>query len=960
MNPHFSRFSSPDAFLDQLAAWLLAHYGDDPATLTRLLVLLPSRRACRGLREAFLRQSLGKPLLLPLMQPIGELGEEDDFPSFLLNKNSGSYSIISSKKRQAMLASLIRKFDASTPARAFRLAASLGSLLDDVTRQRLDFSQLERLVPETLATHWQKTLAFLSIITSHWPRILQEQGATDQVTAQRDLTLFLAQHWKQHPPAFPVIAAGSTGSVPATAELIATIGHMKQGQVILPAFDADMPQIMWDALEPSHPQFALKQLLGKCDVKREQVSVIGEAKSTNLTLRTIFTPAPLTGLWQKAELAVAQDLSHIHTLEAATQLDEARMIAIAMREALDTPGKTAALITPDRELAKKVASQLARFNIIIDDSAGTPLKLMPSAVFLGLILEAVVSGYTPHALLALLRHPLSGLGRNTSQTREYSRLLEAKLLRGVRLHSGMSALLTAARAARLPDDFSRWLQTLADALRPLDIMWLKNEPHTLEHFIAAHCLAAEQVATTDETAGDVILWGKESGNQLAEMLSGWRAAGKGLGAIHAHEYPNLFDALIENETYRPRFGLHPRLHILSPIEARLSDYDLVILGELNEGTWPSKPKADPWMSLPMREAFGLPRSDFAIGQAAHDVWTLMQSREVLLTRAKKVSGKPTIASRWWVRLMTVVKGKAPDYESALSHNARYENIMRAQDAPFALPNLTRPKPVPPRAARPKRNSVTHMQTFADDPYRYYAQKMLGLRELPPLDQEPGAADFGNAIHKALENFILQHPKQLPEHAYQLLLEQGRASFGELMNRPAVEVLWWPRFEAIARAFLEKETELRREQYESACEIKAESQHDIAGETVTLVAKADRVDMGANVARLIDYKTGTLQNAKSIEEGRALQLPLTALALRDKRITQLVYWGLKGRIGQDDWVEADNSDALMEKTLNNFIQAMEYILAGDTEFAASYAARNSRSDDGYDYLTRRREWLGGSD
>ena len=64
-------------FVDALAAGLDAWVGGGPEDLAHATVLLPTRRACRSLREAFLRRSGGRPLLLPRLTPLGDVDEDD-------------------------------------------------------------------------------------------------------------------------------------------------------------------------------------------------------------------------------------------------------------------------------------------------------------------------------------------------------------------------------------------------------------------------------------------------------------------------------------------------------------------------------------------------------------------------------------------------------------------------------------------------------------------------------------------------------------------------------------------------------------------------------------------------------------------------------------------------------------------------------------------------------------------
>lgn len=958
-------FLLSESFVVLLARHLLERIRQQPEMAARMLVLLPSRRACRNLREVILKESGGKPMLLPRLMPIGDIGDEADLSAFFVEEEDAP-PVISSKKRIALLMELICRAEPTTAAKAYKLAVALADFLDEATINQLDLGKLEDLLPKggELAAHWQKTLDVLTLITRHLPRIMEEEGLRDCTQARNERLLKLAKHWHKNPPDFPVIAAGSTGSMPATAALLAVIGNMPEGEVILPGLDAGMDDNAWDVMDATHPQYVLKQLLKTFGTSRKNITLLGEAGKDNATLRAMFAPAPLTAKWSGLKLDANRDTEHIRLLEAATQLDEARMIALTLRKALDTPGKTAALITPDRGLARKVAAQLARYGITIDDSAGMPLSMTPAGIFLRLIADVVESEFAPAALLALLRHPLSAVGTSPPRTREFSRLLEKKLLRGIRHESGISSLVKDAKQKNMPEEFCQWLTRIDTVLRPLELLWLQNRPCTLDELMTQHVGAAEMLASSDEQPGSELLWQHESGNQLAELLGGWRQESSTFGTFLPHEYPALLENFMAAATYRPRYTLHPRLQILSPIEARLSHHDMVILGELNEGVWPSSPAEDPWMSMPMREAFGLPPAGFSLGQSAHDLWMLLHAKEVVLTRAKKITDKPTIASRWWVRLATLLDGHDKALFATLNHSATYEAMIRTQDAAIAHASATQPAPTPPKDMRPMRFSVSNIDRFSEDPYRYYAQYILGLRELDALDMEPDNREFGERVHKLIERFVTKFPDSFPEHAYQEFLLIAEVELQDVLARPAVKNLWWPRIELIAAQFLEEERVLRQQTFTSHCEIGSEYRFTVNDETLTLAARADRLDVLTDYARIIDYKTGDAPKTKQVKEGGALQLPLTAIAiakgsqaalLNGQKITELAYWLVKGNEKKSGLDVIETSDELFALAEQKLHEVAGLIRNENSAFPAATIDSKRKKYDAFAHLSRIKEW-----
>ena len=1004
MNSGLNLYTIPadSPFIAHLAGWILKSYGHDPAALTKILVLLPNRRSCRSLREAFLAATGGQPMLFPRIQPLGDV-ETLAIPYETLNTDLPP--AISGIRREFLLTRLVMDFKKSQQGRVFTveqaadLARQLAALIDDVHRHGLSFDRLAQLVPDELAVHWQQTLDFLHIVSHQWPAILAAENALDPVDRRNRELLAIADAWRNHPPDYPVIAAGSTGSTPATARLLGVIASLPEGRMILPGLDTDMPEAEWQALSETHPQFGMKQLLegmtspspswgegrtspspwkgeGGVGVRhaRELIERLPLQSTPTLTLplsgggdnarlatlRAILQSPEATARWSHSPLPLAEGLRRIRLLSADTLHDEARMIAIALREALETPGRTAALVTPDRTLARMVSAQMQRFGVAIDDSAGHALNATPAGCFLRLLIDMAASQAAPVELLALLRHPLAAAGYDTARCRLLSRRLETELLRGLRRAPGLEAL----RDATPHDSLKQPLDALAQNLRPL-FECFRHKEIPLYRMLDAHIACAEWLAATDVESGPARLWAGEGGSALAELLAELREHADLLDTVDPASYAGLFGVMLSGHSYYPRFGLHPRLHILSPIEARLQHFDRVILGGLNEGTWPAPPETDPWMSRPMREAFGLPSTARAVGQSAHDVYLLCAGGDALLTRSRKIDGTPTVPSRWLVRLETLVSGSNPALYAAMDVSADYAHAMQLLDSGAPLPPLARPHPAPPLAARPRRLHVTAIDHWLADPYRVYARHILDLRKLHDLDQDPTAADFGNLVHNTLERFVQRWPEALPEQPYEALIECGREAFADMLAFPAVASLWWPRFESMAGWVIEREIACRGMLRKVVAESKGRWDFDLDGKPFTLTTRIDRLeylrDGGIAIA---DYKTGAVPSAADIEQGRKNQLLLEALivmhghlepALEAKLpVSKLEYWKLSGRgdaakIQPVDIAHIDAAKTRLEALIRHYDHET-------TAYAPPpHVSSQHEQYNDYRHLTRRAEW-----
>ncbi|HTH17601.1 MAG TPA: double-strand break repair protein AddB, partial [Magnetospirillum sp.] len=647
------------AFVDALARHLLAEAGGDPLRLAEMEVLLPNQRARRSLREAFLRLSGGKPLLLPRLRTVDAVDEGDTL--LFADGPLDLPPAIPPVERHLLLTRLVmamgsgRGGHAPSPDQAARLAAELAALLDAVQIERVGFERLSTLVPEDYAAHWQVTLDFLKIVTEHWPTLLG-----DRLDPQERVNRMLgaqARRWRETPPDTPIIAAGSTGSRPATADLMAVIMGLPKGKLVLPGLDLAMDEATWAALDDSHPQVGMKRLLDRLGVRRRDVRSLLPAPdpraARSALLAEALRPAATCEAWRSLGEFPVATLDGVSRLDAQGPREEAGAIALLLREALETDGRTAALVTPDRTLARRVAAELKRWNLVIDDSAGRPLTNSEPGAYLRLLAEMVANDFSPHATLACLKHPLAAGAEDPARFRAMVRRLEIAALRGPRPAEGIAGLKAAAQDGKLRD----WLDGIAALLEPL-VRVMAAETASLADLVRAHMEAAEALATDHMLQGPLRLWRGEAGEALAQWAAELATAARSVGglfpAIPPRFYPALFDQLLSGQVVRQSWGSHPRLFIWGPMEARLQQADLMVLGGLNEGTWPGEAEADPWMSRPMRQSFGLPAPERKIGLAAHDFAQGFAAPRVVLSRAVRVDGTPTVPSRWLMRLDAVM------------------------------------------------------------------------------------------------------------------------------------------------------------------------------------------------------------------------------------------------------------------------------------------------------------------
>ena len=975
--PRLHTIPAHRGFADALVAGLMRRSGGDPLTLAQGMILLPTNRGVRAVTDAFVRAS-GGGLILPRMVALGdpELGEAAGSALDPADAEAPPPPAVAPSARRMILARLVeqerqRAGQPVTAAEAVRLAGDLARTLDQMLVEEVDPAELGALdLGPELTEHWQSALATFSVVLDRWPPVLERMGRID---AARRRTLLLdrtTRRWAEAQPAGFVCAAGVTDTAPAVARLLRCVSEMPGGSVVFAGLDLTMPDEEWDALGPhkpdpetgrtrraieTHPQCAMKLLLDRMGVGRGEVTVwrgggdydAGAARGR--AIANAMAPADFTGKWTDLP-AEDRRLSGVSTIELATPAEEAQAIALALREAIEEPGRTAALVTPDRALARRVAAHCRRWNILIDDTAGRPLSILLPGTFLLQLAEAAAQHFAPLPLLALLKHPLIRGEMERVEWLDGVRALD-KALRGPRPAPGLDGI--AAHVADEPTASAFWARA-APMLKAVGRTF-GDGPQGLRSLLA--CL--RECGQT--LCGDA-LWTGPAGRAAAEFLAGYEEeADHGPARVDPAELPGLLRSLFDDIAIRaiPREGQHPRLAIYGPIEARLQTADLMIASGLNEGVWPGRPAPDPWLAPRIRSLLGLVGLEQRIGIAAHDLAQAMGAPRAILTRARRDASGPTLASRFWLRLQAMAGDRFEAHPSLAAWAVEL-------DQPSGHYPATRPEPSPPAALRPTTISVTEVDRLKADPYAFYARRVLRLSPLDPVDADPSAAWRGTAVHDILEMWWKEDRCDV-----EALRPRALAMLRDQNTHPMMRALWQPRLiEAIDWIAAEVATKASEGRHVLSAEGKGRA--ELAG--VTLTGRFDRIDKAADGSLVvIDYKTGKPPSTTAVREGFSLQLGLLGLIAERGGFEGVAgkaggfeYWSLgRGREGlgyiatpvdPDGKRERIRTDEFVSIAVANFAEAAGQWLTGDAPFTAKLVPEYAPYAE-YDQLMRRDEWYG---
>ena len=948
--------------------------GHPPQAIGRIDLVVNTRRMQRRLRELF---DKGPASLLPRIHLIDNLdtlssGIALPRPSPALRRRLELITLVSKLLDQAP--------ELAPRASLYDLSDSLAGLIDEMQGEGVPVEAVTNLDVSDQSGHWERAKQFLDI--AH--RYLGESVTRpDPRARQRQVAAQLIASWAETPPQHPVIVAGSTGSRGTSALLMQAVSRLPQGAIIFPGFDFDMPGNVWtdlgddqEKLSQDHPQYRFRDMLRALDMSHRHVTAWTDRQppspERNALVSLSLRPAPVTHVWltEGPKLPDLQAATQGLTLiQAPTPRAEAIAIALRLRKAVED-GQTAALITPDRMLSRQVTSALDRWNIVPDDSAGSPLHLSPPGRFLRHIADLFVRKLDSEALLTILKHPLTHSGGDRNLHQLNTQRLELQLRRDGLPYPDAEGILRLARksVARSPDpdQMDVWATWVGQSFADLE----GTGDGPLEAWVAQHLSQAETIANGSNPTRESRLWHHTSGEEARKVMTNLAENAEYGGDMSASDYADLVGALLQSGEIRERDAPHPHVMIWGTMEARVQGADLIIMGGLNDSTWPEAPPPDPWLNRQMRLKAGLLLPERRIGLSAHDYQQSIAAPEVCLTRAIRSDEAETVPSRWLNRLGNLLNG-LPDrggdaaWKAMIKRGDHWLEQARALETVTRVAPATRPSPRPPRAARPHALSVTEIKRLIRDPYAVYAKHSLKLRALNPLVQSPDAPVRGIIVHEIMERFIKSVSANPANLTKSHLLETAAQVLEVEAPWPAARVMWLTKIERIADWFVENE--IKRQSYSSpaAFEKAAKGSHSFADLGFTLTGFADRIDRTDDGEILIyDYKTGAppskaeqkafdkqlLLEAAMVEEGGFKQIGVA-------RVANAAYIGLGSNPVE---LSAPLEEEPPHEVLAKLHALMTSYLSDDQGFTSRRMVKTTDFAGDYDQLARFGEWDGTND
>ncbi|MBL8789518.1 MAG: double-strand break repair protein AddB [Rhizobiales bacterium] len=988
MRPQPNVWTCGAGLVEALARQVLAGFPLEAGEhdLSRWTILVPTRRAARALEQRLFTLSEANALLLPRVRPIGDADEDllaDVFPDEsvpdALPKMGQLFlmlSLVDEWAKENPHLALAADVNASR-SQALGLAESLSDLVSQLATEEVEASLATVFRELDLAGHRQTIISLLALVQERLPARLAAENLIGPSERRNRLIRLEAKRIAEGGATGPIIAAGSTGSNPATRDLLRAIAHHPQGAVVLPGLDLALDDAAWDVIGPNHPQHALKILLAALDLPRSGVRSFAPESPRQALVREMMRPAGTTEQWAGAaslsRATVDAALRGVRLMEAPDRQHEARTAALLLREVLEQPGRHAALVTPDRDLAQMISAELQRWNAFIDDSGGEPLIRFGRAQLCKLLIDCVEKGFSPPAMVALLSHPDVTLGRDPAEARLLAQRLEVVLLRQdlppLSPLSFSDTLARVKRAATADTHLSRFVRAMEEA------DWAALAAHVQQLASALAPLVQDREATLAAhvdglaTALAMLAPGEDAGHSaplLEEVFESLRQESARHPVCRFRRALSSIVWALRQETLRAQRRDGTRLSIYGLAEARMIEADLVILAGLNETIWPAATDPGPWVNRSMRTSVGLAQPEREIGMTAHDLAQGMMHGNVVLMWSKRAGTAPLMPSRWILRLRALLEKAGLKPEQQL--DTAYVALARALDAGRGPSPVKMPRPAPPVGVRPTSFSVTEIEKLVRDPYWVFARRVL---KLEPLDALGGAADpalRGTLFHDALRLHVESGDPGLAS-----LLAAGEKVFAPYIAHPDVRHFWWPRFRRMAEAFVTENAVLREGVAASLVERGGRVTFRIGAAEHTLRARADRIDvLEDRTARLIDYKTGTVPSTIQVDVGLSPQLTLEAAMLRDggfgeglpQEASDLVYIHTGGGhppVTVSSLTEGRNAIDIKTVSARHFGGLKALLARYQTEQQAYIPRAIMFSDEDasdYDHLSRHAEWSRG--
>lgn len=900
-----------EPFLKYLGNLLKTLEEENFSNYLKAIVILPTRRAVKELKQTLLGSKEASATLFPRICAI------NDLDTFFPQKGK---PVLSETQQLGLCLQVLKAFPKIPEKFLLETAGHLMTLLEEGITYEVDFKKLETLVPESFAEHWQATSSFLKSFLEKWNEQIEASGFQEPASYRVQALKAIEKIWAETPPDFPIIAAGLDGFIPTIQALLKRITNLPQGKVVLTL----LPKNCEESVPPTHPNYLGHSFLQGVPI----LGRLGALTGRDHLLCELMSDTP----FEERDLS-AVSLEGVKLLECKTTSEEAKCIATLARYFLEEKQDTIAIVTPDEDLSIRIQEELKRWHITVDLASGRPLSKTKTG---RLLLESLELGFLPQSMfsvLSFLKHPLVCFGTDSP--------LSFKKL--VRRFEREVARTSVNPTQNLKDNLKNLQEDFNTAVK--GFLALKSgKKYPLVQFLETHLVLLEKFCADKNKR--CRLWEKEEGEALSNLFKTLFDHHSSFADVSYSTYVALWHFLLTREILRNPHS-HPRLKLLSPLQAAYIPFNRALVCGLNEGVWPELPSQNPWLNRAMLLELGFYDPQILIGRAAALFCHALKSPDVILSYSKRRQD-PVPPSRWIVRLKALAYSLAQEKALGLSLPVKTwcETLEKPKESRVLSPPLPRPCPT----LRPKRLSVTDLVRLWENPYSIYAKHVLGLYPLPEV-QEPFAQNsFGIWVHQILENSVAV--SSLNEKTLQDL---GRRFLPTTLSLEK-QHLWEMQFQRFSRWILDYLQEQGRKARGTWVEHSLSYCFKVGSTSYEIVGKADRIDyLGGRDYELIDYKTGICPTKKEIQDGAAPQLPLLALLFEKSNLGTHIQKFTYVSLNEKKIVSLERGHLVEEIEEKTYALLKDYNQL-ETPYPVNPIASLDNSYNIYARLERTKEWL----
>lgn len=910
---HMGRIGAKGVVLDEIAAFFIQKTAHNPIALAEHTFFLPTRRAVRSFIQSLRRISLTDVLVMPHvlalsdMPPVLDLNQKPLKTATPFERRILMQRLLSEERFKDLIASSTSK------SQLFHFIDAVLTIIDELFLYEVAPSDFQKVLPFELSMHQAQTFRLLQGIYTAWPTHLKTFQCLDPLEERVRRYRAYTQHLKVAEN--PVVTIGIQAHYGFVVDFLKAIQSMPQGYLFFSDPLAQEEPYFKRDVHKGHPAFHLKRLFEKMSLSDVPVIEKHAFKSRHALLTRVFESSP-----SDKGVIDLDATDGLHSLEMQTMHEEAEVIAVLMAEAVLDQDKTVALVTSHQRLALEVTALLKRWSIIPDNSLRENFTTTAFGRCVTLSVAFLTQNYDPVLLLSLLKHPYVSLGVSRESVLNAARWIENTVMRSDRVIQHVHDLFIKA----MPHDVKAILEGLLTLQNAFETLKEHNALRSLEDLMNHLHSFLENLFAGTRLDGFGSVFNTPEGISFNQGIEDLKTSHVKETLVNSSEWPQVCSAFMQELSLSKAWGFHPNAFILGPLEARLLSFDRVILADFNEGRWPRMKRDDFWMSSSMKQALGMDGESVELSQQADDWLYLMMQKEVFITRSKRIDGKPTVNSRWYMRLKTRLESMNQTISSGSVYKKWAKTIWH--DAEVSEP-FSKPRGNPPVSSRPTRLSLSALKMLKENPYAFYVRSILKLEPLKPLVHSLNHQKFGSLIHQVLADELnMRPPSEQPMP--QTLEHMGLRVFKAYRDDPLWPYYWHKRLLQSIDYFLELERRQTPKAHKHYAEMNIIFTKGTPFGSFDFIAKADRVDVFLDGSvRLIDYKTGQCPTLKDIKTLKDMQLSLEGwmvdagvLSTYDAHKTQsLSYWGLK----DGKYVVVDEPTSIIESVQTVLLDLLKH-------------------------------------